>query len=333
MLYFAGGIVVIGLILSVFYYSGPEISVRSLETTLPELTDDLVVLEKMVQQKEQSYKDQIKPGNASNIIWADAMPSKTEYSFVYLHGWSASSEEGAPLHVETARRYNANLYLPRLHGHGLKGSESMQDLTAKDLVTSAREAIAIASKLGDKMVVIATSTGASIAMYLAGDNPCIHALVLYSPNIRIYASAAKLLGGPWGLQLARMLNGDYYEFEADETRRKFWTNRYRVEALPQLQALLNFTMIPKTFKKVKQPVFMGYYYKNEKEQDKVVSVDAMLKMYKQLGTPESLKVKKAFPKAGHHVLSSHIISKDLDTVKKETFNFLEDTLGLVPVKL
>ncbi|XLS28193.1 alpha/beta hydrolase [Flavobacteriaceae bacterium M23B6Z8] len=332
MLYFAGGIVVIGLILSVFYFSGPEIIIESLDTKLPELTDDLVSLEKMVNEKEQSFKDQLKPGNASRIVWADPVPSKTEYSFVYLHGWSASSEEGAPLHEETAHRYQANLYLPRLHCHGLKGSDSMQNLTAKNLMASAREAIAVASKLGSKVIVIATSTGASIAMYLAGYNPCIAALILYSPNIEIYASAAKLLGGPWGLQLARMLNGDYYEFEASETRKKFWTNRYRVEALPQLQALLNYTMVQETFKKVTQPVFMGYYYKNEKEQDKVVSVAAMLRMFEQLGTPQSLKRKKAFPNAGHHVLSSHIISKDLNSVKCETFIFLESKLGLVPVK-
>jgi len=39
---------------------------------------------------------------------------------------------------------------------------------------------------------------------------------------------------------------------------------------------------------------MGYYFKNEKFQDSVVSVEAMLKMFDQLGTPENLKVKRLF---------------------------------------
>ena len=60
-----------------------------------------------------------------------------------------------------------------------------------------------------------------------------------------------------------------------------------------------------TFERVKKPVFMGYYFKNEKFQDSVVSVEAMLKMFDQLGTPENLKVKKAFPEA---VITTALIS-------------------------
>ena len=47
---------------------------------------------------------------------------------------------------------------------------------------------------------------------------------------------------------------------------------------------------------------MGYYYKNKDEQDKTASVAAMLKMFDELGTPEGLKQKIAFPEAGAHVI-------------------------------
>ncbi len=332
MLYLIGGIIILMGVLLVLYFSGPVISIKSLSPLLPEVSEDLAELEEMVKDKEARYSNKLKPGNESKIIWADSVPSKTKYSIVYLHGWSASSEEGAPLHTETARRYHCNLYLPRLEGHGFKGINGMRNLTAVKLMDSAKEAVAIASKLGDKVIVIATSTGASLALYLAGENPCIAGIIMYSPNIELYASAAKLLGGPWGLQFARMINGDYYEFQVNAVRRKFWTHRYNVEALPQLQVLLNYTMVPKTFEKVKQPVFMGYYFKNEEEQDKVVSVAAMLRMFDQLGTPESAKHKKAFAEAGHHVLASHTISKDISSVTKETFYFLENHMGLSPHK-
>jgi pimeloyl-ACP methyl ester carboxylesterase len=332
MIYLTGGILTIFLFASVFYYSGPRVSIKNLNTVLPELNSKLSELENFVKQNEASYGDNIKPGNESVIIWADEVPSKTAYSIVYFHGWSASREEGAPLHVDTAKRFHCNLYLPRLANHGLKDVDSMRDLTAEDLLESAKEALAVAAKLGDKVIVMATSTGASVALYLAGENSCIAGLVMYSPNIKIYTTAAKLLSGPWGLQVARMINGDYFEFEADTERQKYWTNRYNIEALPQLQALLDHTMVPRTFKKVEQPVFMGYYYKNEEEQDKVVSVSAMLRMYNQLGTPDTLKHKKAFPEVGHHVIASHILSKDLTSVKKETFYFLENKMGLRPVK-
>lgn len=318
------------LLLFVVYRIGPVTEIDNINTVIPVVTDDLRALEIYVKQKEASLKNKLKPGNEAVIVWADSIPSKTSYSIVYLHGWSASREEGAPLHLQTARKFHCNLYLPRLSHHGFKGSEGMYGLTAEKLLASAKEALAIASKMGEKVIIMATSTGASLALYLAGENPCVAAVIMYSPNVAIYTKAAGLLSGPWGLELARLINGDYFEFKADAYRKKFWTHRYRVEALPQLQGLLDRIMVRSTFKKVTQPVFMGYFYKSEAEQDRIVSVKAMLQMFEQLGTPKKLKYKKAFPNAGHHVITSHVLSKDLNTVKKETFYFIENKIGLKP---
>jgi hypothetical protein len=88
------------------------------------------------------------------------------------------------------------------------------------------------------------------------------------------------------------------------------------------------TMKPETFSKVKCPVFLAYYYRNEKEQDMTVSVPAMLKMFDELGTPAALKRKTAFPEAGAHVLSSYIRSKDWQGVERETDKFLSEIVKL-----
>ena len=48
----------------------------------------------------------------------------------------------------------------------------------------------------------------------------------------------------------------------------------------------------------------------------------MLKMYDQLGTPDSLKVKKAFPEAGAHVLTSYMTTQNYDVVTKASLAFL-----------
>ncbi len=87
-------------------------------------------------------------------------------------------------------------------------------------------------------------------------------------------------------------------------------------------------MKPDVFAKIKCLVFLGYYYKNETEQDNTVSVPAMLKMYDELGTPSALKEKKAFPEAGAHVIASYIRSKDWQSVEKETDNFLSEIVKL-----
>ena len=137
---------------------------------------------------------------------------------------------------------------------------------------------------------------------------------------------------PWGLQMARLiLGGDYYTFEAPEEDQKYWNTRYRVEALTHLQALVESTMSREVFQNVQQPTFLGYYYKNEEEQDQTVAIPAILEMYEQLGTPESAKRKIAFPNAGDHVIASRMTSKDLENVRQETFKFAEEVLGLQPV--
>ncbi|UII80823.1 carboxylesterase [Flagellimonas sp. CMM7] len=322
------GLVLAIAIIAVIYFLGPRVEKPNLDKTLPVVSSDLVQLEKWINIKEKAITN-IKPENEAQIIWFDSIPSKTEYSIVYLHGWSASKMEGNPLHIETARRYGCNLYLPRLAGHGLNEEEAMLKLTADKVLGSAKEAIAVAKKLGNKVIIMATSTGGTLALHLAGGDEDIAGILLYSPNIEIYDKNAKLLAGPWGVNLAKAVKkSDYHEFEASEEKKKYWTSKYRVEALTHLQALVDNTMIPETFQKVTQPVFLGYFYKNDSVQDNVVSVPAMLNMYEELGTEASLKRKVAFSNVEDHVMTSSITSKDLASVKRETEKFFEEVLQI-----
>ncbi|MBC8770331.1 alpha/beta fold hydrolase [Arenibacter sp. BSSL-BM3] len=314
------------------YFLGPKVDKPVLTMDLPKVDTDLNTLNNNLLQKEKA-NTKIKTNNESRIIWYDSIPAITEYSILYLHGWSASHEEGAPLHSELGRRYGANVYLPRLKGHGVRDDDAFLNLTAGDYFDSAKEAFAIAKKIGRKVIVMGTSTGGTLALYLAHGEEDIAGLLLYSPNVEIYDPTAPLLSGPWGLQLVKtIMDGDYYESEADSLKQAYWTTRYRVEALVQLQTLLDETMKPEVFQKIHQPTFLGYYYKNEEEQDEVVSVPAMLEMYDQLGVKDGMKRKVAFPNVGNHVMTSYITSKDLGSVKEETIRFLEDVIKLPPLE-
>ena len=327
------GLLLLVIILLLVFFLGPKVEKPNLDTTLPELTSNLLELEQGIKEKETSFSN-IKPDNESRIVWFDSIPAKTEYSIVYLHGWSASHEEGNPIHIQTAKTYGCNLYLPRLAGHGLVEDEPMLNLTADQVLESAKEAIAVAKQLGEKVIIMATSTGGTLALHLAQKDESIAALLLYSPNVAIFDPNAKLLSGPWGLQLAKMVKkSDYHEFEASDVKKRFWTTKYRMEALTHLQALVDHTMIPETFQQIEQPVFLGYFYKNDSIQDNVVSVPAMQTMFDALGTPKEFKRKVAFAEAGDHVMTSHITSMDLASVQKETDKFLEEVVGLKQVKV
>ncbi|MGB5315704.1 MAG: alpha/beta hydrolase [Robiginitalea sp.] len=311
---------------------GPKVDTPYLDRSQPEITSNLAALEAEINRHEAAIPN-IKPENEARIVWADSTGKKTAYSIVYLHGWSASQKEGDPLHMETAKRYGFNLYLPRLSGHGLIEDEPMLTITADKLLNSAKEAIAVGKQLGDKVILMATSTGGTLALYLSGGDPDIAGMLLYSPNIEIFDTNARLLTQPWGVQLAKWVKGgDYHEFEKPtEEDLKYWTSKYRVEALSQLQVLMESTMTEETFQNVRQPVFLGYYYKDEIHQDSTVSVPAMLRMFDELGTPKVQKRKVAFPNVGAHVITSSITSKDLESVERETNSFLEGVLGLKPL--
>ena len=174
-----------------------------------------------------------------------------------------------------------------------------------------------------------TSTGGTNALQLAATYPKdIAALVLMSPNIEIKNDKAYLLNNHWGYQMAKWINGDDHVTSDDSLpeSKQYWYTRYPLQSAVQLEELLETTMTKETFENVKQPLLMLYYYKDSVHQDSVVSVPAMLKMFDELGSP--VKIKKAMPKTGNHVMGSYIKSKDLRGVQLEIENFMQQTLHL-----
>jgi esterase/lipase len=313
----------------VLYWVGPNPADPVYTNDLPVLSDSPQQLEIYV--AEQEKKHLIKPDNEARIVWHnDSLKNTTEYAIVYLHGFSASQEEGNPVHRNLARAFGCNLYLARLAEHGIDTSDALLNYTAAGLWQTAKEAYAIGKKLGKKVILMGTSTGGTVALQLAAAFPDIAGIVLYSPNIAINDPNAWLLNNPWGLQIARLVKGSNFNTAGhdDSTYKKYWNYTYRLEATVQLEELLETTMLPSTFSAVRQPVLALYYYKDENNHDKVVKVSAIQKMMKELGTPDSLKRSVAMANTGNHVLASPILSKDVAGVEKETSKFLQQVMKL-----
>lgn len=313
-------ILIIVVILGLVYAVGPRPSAPKYETSLPKVPsiDSLTTY-----VKQQESKHHIKLANQAEIVWADSSHWQTEYAIVYLHGFSASKEEGNPVHLNFAKNIHANLFLSRLADHGIDTIAPMQYLTADRLWESAKEALSIGKRLGKKVILVGTSTGGTLALQLAAAYPEVNSLILLSPNVAINDSKAWLLNNPWGLQIARLVTGGDERFLTGKSPiyKKYWYNHYRLESVVQLQELLESSMNKATFERVKQPVLLLYYYKNEQQQDPVVKVSAMLKMFDELGTPANEKLKIALPHTGNHVLGSYITSKDVNGVEKAVNQF------------
>lgn len=330
-------LIIIGLLIAVMgvgYLLGPSAHSDAIKNEPIMLNPDLVKLETSIAASERGAR--LRPDNEARIVWADSLRKiRTPYSIVYIPGFSASWAEGDPVHKQIARHFGCNLYLARTAEHGVDSPDALKELTPSSYANSAERALAIGKSLGEKVIVMGTSAGGMLALYLAAHHPEIDGLILYSPCIAIANPAMKLVTKPWGKQILDRVFPDEHVVNSYNKpgRIRYWLPKYHSNGLITLQTMLDEFMIPELFQKVKQPVFMGYYYKDEEHQDNVVSVPAMLEMFDQLGTLVSKKEKADFPNAGAHVIASQYTSGDISGVYQATEKFVENILKLQPAPL
>lgn len=173
-------ILIILIVLTVAYFLGPRPSSPTYTNTLPSVPADAAALETYIKQNEAQHK--IKPENEARIVWAnDSTKQKTEYAIVYLHGFSASQEEGDPVHTGIAKKFGCNLYLARLAEHGIDTTEELMNLTAEKYWETVKQAYAIGKELGNKVIIMGTSTGGTNALQLAANYPEIFPLFYCRP--------------------------------------------------------------------------------------------------------------------------------------------------------
>jgi len=206
----------------------------------PELPADL---DAWLEAREAAVDERfgIVPGTGKRILWSEATGRKTDYAVVYLHGFSASRVEMAPVPELVARALGANLFETRLSGHG-RQSERLAGIRAEDWLEDGVEALAVGRALGEKVVLIGTSTGATLALALAG-HPLfdgVDTLVLVSPNLGLEDPAADWLTRPYGPLLARVMIGEYREWQAvNDAQETYWTTRYPTAAVVEMMRLLD----------------------------------------------------------------------------------------------
>lgn len=159
----------------------------------------LEAVEAFVARRERAHPD-VRPDAEARVVWASPdRPGRTPLAVVYLHGFSACRQETAPFCARLAASLGANLFEARLRGHG-RSQDAMGEATAEDWLADAAQALAIGRLLGERVVVVGCSTGATLAAWCAGPGRAsdLEALILLSPNFAIHHPAAFLMTGPWG---------------------------------------------------------------------------------------------------------------------------------------
>ncbi|MCU0648460.1 MAG: alpha/beta fold hydrolase [Gemmatimonadaceae bacterium] len=266
----------------------------------------------------------VKPALAKGVLWRDTLThQRTPLSIVYLHGFSASRRELSPVVEQLADSLGANVFFTRLTAHGRVDGEAFATVRALDWIDDAREALAIGRRIGDRVVVIATSTGATLALEMAvEDSSHIAAMVLVSPNHEPQDRRARFVSGPLGPTLARLIGGSHYGFTpTNAAHGEFWTARYRSEAIPAMMDLVNHER-SLDLSVVRMPVLTLYT-----KRDKVVRVDLIESRHAELGSPRKAIV-EVLEATRHEMASDALAPEVVAPVVADVLRYLRE-VGVV----
>ena len=181
------------------------------------------------------------PGAEKRITWFQGNEnSRAEFAVIYLHGFSATRQELSPVPELLATKLQANLFETRLHGHGLS-QQPLSSSRAEYWIQDAAESLAVGLAIGKKLIVMGTSTGATLALTLLDfpESEHISSFVLLAPNFGTADRNSEFLTWPGGLQLAKFIIGDHHSWEpANEQQAKYWATDYPVEALVEMMRVV-----------------------------------------------------------------------------------------------
>lgn len=257
--------------------------------------------------EQEGQVPDLRDNAAKEIVWAGTPGEKTDLAVIYLHGFSATKAEMRPMPDMVAEGLGANLFLTRLTGHG-RDSAAMGEATAQDWMNDVAEALAIGARLGDRVVVIGSSTGATLAVAASAGselNGDLAGLVLMSPNFRAAGLGGRAIEWPLARIWGRWVVGENYSFTPrNEAHAANWTTSYPIGAVATLGAVTH-TVRHMDLGQMTVPAI--FFVSNE---DTVVDPTPARRASAQWGAPSELVpvVQVDGDDPGGHILAGDILS-------------------------
>lgn len=318
------GLFSISTVLLVAFLLGPRVSIDT-EIKPVSLDDDL---DSYLLSHEQQFS-LTTPDVAKKIVWQNpATKEKTDLSIVYLHGYSATLMETHPLTENIAKKLEANVFYTRLNGHGLS-KEEFAKAAANGWLQDTVEAWEIGKAIGKRVIIIGTSTGATLATWLAMTQqvPELQALIFISPNFYPADRSARMLLWPWGTQLLEIITGNaYHAWEPlNEDQGIYWMTSPALSTSAHLMALVDH-VDSLDLSKLRKPALIFY-----SELDNVVSVSRIKEKYALIGSPIKTLVKvQNENNPSKHILAGYIVGNTTTAfIEKTTLSFLKEN-HLIP---
>jgi esterase/lipase len=270
----------------------------------PDLPDDIDgYLEDAERRVAAQYE--LIPDTEKRLTWYAEPGARTSYAVVSLHGFSATRQETAPLAERVALSLAANLFETRLAGHG-HAKRPMDAVRAEDWLDDAAEALAIGARLGDRVVVIGTSTGGTLALAMSKHDAAaaVSDIVLISPNLQPRDSKASWLTRPAGPLFARFIAGDTRSWEAhNELQARYWSTTYPIEAAVEVMRLVDALNAALPMQLHQNLLVL------QSPEDRVVSPEATRRAFEQISAPRKqlIEIEDA-EDPSRHVLAGDILA-------------------------
>jgi len=303
---------VLGFLLVIFLFGKREPA----DLTLPKVSIDTGV-DHYLEKRENEVLG-LQPGVCKEVIWAEEKGKKTKFSIIYLHGFSASKFELSPFPNSIARGLNANIYNTRLSGHGC-GGEALGHVMVKDWIFDLSEALEIGRRIGEKIIIIGSSTGGTLAAVGASEEN-VSGIIFVSPNFKVRYRFFQIFTLGFARFWVPLILGKYREFKPiSKEHAIYWTTRYPIVSIITMATLVKKVVSLNFNKKTSPALFIV------SEDDKVVDVKKTLQIAEEWGGKSFINLVKCGP---FDDPQSHVLAGDIKS-PTQTEKLVETSLAWI----
>lgn len=286
--------------------------------------------------KEEAKVKNMVPNTHKQITWYSPY-QQTEYSLVYLPGYSSTRQEIQPIPEAVAKALKMNYFATRFKGNGIKGgADSYKGVTVQDHLEDAYEALMIGSIIGKKVVLMGTSTGATFAIWLADKFPDLVAgLIFVSPNHEPSDPLGNFMLGPFGKQLAYGVTREYLRskslYPSTSYKNKYMGLEYSSE-VQHVDASIAMMGAVGITRKINPNSFAMPYLVFYSEKDIVISVKKLKEFFEKYGSKthsskEIVSLKGIRELWQHAPVGDFVDPNTSRAIIPEIVSFLRDNLG------
>lgn len=264
-------------------------------------------LDAHLEKSENAYAN-LRPGLGKSITWNDEKNKlQTEYSFIYMPGFTATRKEIAPVVENLAKRFQANSFFSRLPSHG-EEKDDYSNARTEGFFESAMEAIVIGEKIGKRPIFIGLSTGATVLQYVLNTTQRGFAFVGMSPAFYPRSHYMNVSLNPWvGHSLVKLIVGDYYHWVGKfKDQDLYWNTSYNTDIIPELTRVFQIAS-NENYSKMNIPYFLFY-----NPNDNVADSKLMLEKWNQTKNPQNKSL--ALESRDPHVIVGDITSPENTTM-------------------